>query len=112
MSVVYRHVGDSQLDGDGGAIEGDECIDSSSPELWRLDGDNLLMTDRLTNRLTTGLLSLLKTANLVVDSTEPDGGVKLGVDLGRGWCREQVVRWCGHRADGRIYMRHLCRSML
>merc|ERR1712015_193011 len=112
MSVVYRHVGDSQLDGDSGAIEGDECIASYSPELWRLDSDNLLMMDRLTNRLTTGLLSLLKTANLVVDGAEPDSGVELGVDLGRGWCQEQVVRWCGHWADGRIYMRHLCRSKL
>ena len=72
MSLVHRHifiafVGDPQLGSDGGAVECDECIASYGPKPWRFNGDDLLMTDRLTNCLAAGLLSLLKAADLVVE---------------------------------------------
>ena len=91
MPVVYWHifvtlVSDSELDRDGGTVKRDECIASYCPKLRRLNSDNLLMSDRLSNRLATGLLTSSEATNLVVGCPASDGGVELGIDFGQCWC--------------------------
>merc|ERR1712015_325800 len=105
--VFVTFARDSELGRDGGAVERDERIASYGTKPRRLNGDNLLA-----DCLATGLLTSPEATNLVVGCPKSDGGVQLGVDLGRRWCVQQVTGLRCHRTDSGVHMRHLGLSQL
>merc|ERR1712015_196777 len=105
--VFVTFARDSELGRHGGAVERDERIASYGTEPRQLNGDNLL-----SDCLATGPLTSPEATNLVVGCPKSDGGVQLGVDLGRRWCVQQVMGRRCHRADGGVHMRHFGQSQL